>query len=243
MSTDIAELRETACPHCLCLHDLGLPALYITYRNDKGQPRDPSGIYQFGLTEWRDLHAAVEYVLSQPGARNVVLIGHSMGGSIIAKFLYESPLAGSVTGAVIDSPMMDFKAPVDSGARKRHLPGFVTSAGKWMTTLRFGLDWDAMDYLKNADRLDVPILLIHGENDTYVPIETSNKLAELRPDLVTYSVYPNATHTNSWNVRLRALRARAQGVSTQGHKVRLVRIQAFGASHAVRHNPCHGPAI
>ena len=57
-----------------------------------------------------------------------------------------------------------------------------------------------MDYLKNADRLDVPILLIHGKNDTYVPIETSNKLAELRPDLVTFNVYPNATHTNSWNV-------------------------------------------
>ena len=187
-------------PSLPVLHDLGFPALYITYRNDKGQPQDSSGFYQFGLTEWQDLHAAVEYVLSQPGAKDVVLIGHSMGGSIIVNFLYKSPLAGSVTGAVIDSPMMDFKAPVDSGARKRHLPGFVTSAGKWMTTLRFGLDWDAMDYLKNADRLDVPILLIHGENDTYVPIETSNKLAELRPDLVTYSVYPNATHTNSWNV-------------------------------------------
>ena len=187
-------------PSLPVLHDLGLPALYITYRNDKGQPQDPSGFYQFGLTEWQDLQVAVAYALSQPGARNVVLIGHSMGGSIIVNFLYKSPLADSVTGIVIDSPMMDFKAPVDSGARKRHLPGFMTAAGKWMTTLRFGLDWDAMDYLKNADRLDVPILLIHGENDTYVPIETSNKLAELHPDLVTYTVYPNATHTNSWNV-------------------------------------------
>ena len=187
-------------PSLPVLHDLGFPALFITYRNDKGQPQDPSGFYQFGLTEWQDLHAAVEYVLSQPGARNVVLIGHSMGGSIITKFLYESPLAGSVTGVVFDSPMMDFKAPVDRGARKYHLPGFLTATVKWITTLRFDLDWDAMDYLQNADRLDVPILLIHGKNDTYVPIETSNKLAELRPDLVTFNVYPNATHTNSWNV-------------------------------------------
>ena len=187
-------------PSLPVLHDLGFPALFITYRNDKGQPQDPSGFYQFGLTEWQDLHAAVEYVLTQPGARHVVLIGHSMGGSIITKFLYESPLAGSVNGVVFDSPMMDFKAPVDSGARKYHLPGFLTTTVKWITTLRFGLDWDAMDYLQNADRLDVPILLIHGKNDTYVPIETSNKLAELRPDLVTFNVYPNATHANSWNV-------------------------------------------
>ena len=187
-------------PSLPVLRDLGLPALFITYRNDKGQPRDPSGIYQFGLTEWQDLHSAVEHVLSQQGANDVVLIGHSMGGGIIVKFLYESPLAGSVTGVVLDSPMLDFKVPVDSGARKRHMPGFVTAAGKWMTTLRFGLDWDAMDYLKNADLFDVPILLIHGENDTYVPIETSNQLAELRPDLVTYSVYREATHVNAWNV-------------------------------------------
>ena len=187
-------------PSLPVLRDLGLPALFITYRNDKGQPRDPSGIYQFGLTEWQDLHSAVEYVLSQPDASDVVLIGHSMGGGIIVKFLYESPLAGSVTAAVLDSPMLDFKVPVDSGARKRHTPGFVTAAGKWMTTLRFGLDWDAMDYLKNADLLDVPILLIHGAHDTYVPIETSNRLADLRPDLVTYSVYREATHVNAWNV-------------------------------------------
>ena len=182
------------------LHDLGLPALFITYRNDKGQPRDPSGIHQYGLTEWQDLHAAVEYALSQPGARDVVLIGHSMGGGIVVKFLYESPLAGSVTGVVMDSPAMDFEAPVDLGARERNLPGFVAATVKWIATLRFGVDWDAMDYLEDADRLDVPILLIHGEDDSRVPIETSDRLAELRPDLVTYSVYPDATHADAWNV-------------------------------------------
>ena len=47
------------------LNDLGIPALFITYRNDEGQPQDPSGLYQYGLTEWQDVHAAVEYTLSQ----------------------------------------------------------------------------------------------------------------------------------------------------------------------------------
>ena len=134
------------------LHDIGIPALFITFRNDKGQPKDPTGIYQYGITEWQDLHAAAEYVLSQPGAREIVPVGHSMGGGIVVKFLYESPWASSVTGVVLDSPVMDFKAPVDLGARQRNLPSFVIATVKWLSTLRFGLDWDAMDYLKDADQ-------------------------------------------------------------------------------------------
>ena len=182
------------------LRDLGLPALFITYRNDEGQPRDPGGIHQFGITEWRDLHAAVEYALLQPGAEKVALIGISMGGGIIVKFLYESPLAGVVSGVVLDSPVLDFKATVDHGARKLHLPGFVTAPMKWVTSRRFGVDWGAMDYLRNADRLETPIMLIHGEDDAQTPIESSNKLAELQPDIVTYSMYANTPHGGAWNV-------------------------------------------
>ena len=182
------------------LQELGIPALYITYRNDRGQPMDPSRQYQYGLTEWQDLNSAVEYVLSQPGAREVVLLGHSMGGGIVVKFLYESSLAGAVSGVVLDSPMLDFNAPIDSGARRRHLPGFLTASAKWMTKVRYGVDWDALNYLKDVDRLNVPILLIHGEDDTQVPKHTSDTLAKLRPDLVTYSEYSNAKHVNSWNV-------------------------------------------
>ncbi len=181
------------------LNELNIPALFITYRNDKNQPQDPSGVYQYGLTEWQDLHAAVEYALSQPGAKDIVLIGQSMGGGIVAKFLYESPLASSVTGVVLDSPMMHFEETVRLGARQRNLPFFITDTAKWLFTLRFGLDWDSMDYLKDAHLLNVPILLIHGEDDASVPIRTSNTLAQLRPDLITYATYPNTTHANTWN--------------------------------------------
>ena len=182
------------------LHDLRIPALFITYRNDEGQPRDPGGIHQFGAIEWHDLHAAVEYARAQLGAEKVVLIGISMGGGVIVKFLYESPSASAVSGVVLDSPVLDFKSTVDHGARRLHLPSFVTAPMKWIASLRFGVDWGAMDYLRDADRLQIPILLIHGENDGQVPIETSNKLANLRSDIVTYSVYPNTPHGGSWNV-------------------------------------------
>ncbi len=191
--------RGDGLPALPTLHALGMPALFIAYRNDPGQPGDPSNIYQYGLTEWEDLHAAAQYVLSQPEVERVVLIGDSMGGGIVTKFLLESPFAASVAVVVLDSPVLDFNAPVDLGARQRNIPGFVTATVKWVATLRFGVDWAAMDYLEDADRLDVPILLLHGTDDTRVPRETSDELAQLRPDIVHYSVYENTTHGAAWN--------------------------------------------
>ena len=182
------------------LSELGLPSLLLTYRNDSGQPVDPSGRYQYGLTEWQDLHAAVEYALSQPGATDIVLLGNSMGGAIITKFLYESPLADKVKGIMLDSPALNFGAAVDKGARERNLPGFVTATAKWVASLRFGIDWDAVNHLRDADRLDVPILLVHCAQDARVPIETSEELADRRPDLVSYSVYHQGGHADAWYV-------------------------------------------
>ena len=181
-------------------HELDLPALFINYRNDEGQPRDPSGQHQHGLTEWHDLHAAVEFALTRMGAGNVILFGHSMGGGIIMNFLYKSPLADRVAGVVMDAPVLDFNAPVDYGGRERNLPGVIVSSVKWMTTARFGVDWEAMNYLRHADQLNAPILLFHGELDPRIPIETSSELARLRPDLVTFSAYEAAGHVESWNV-------------------------------------------
>ena len=182
------------------IHELNLPSLFINYRNDEGLPRDPSGRHQHGLTEWRDLHAAVEYVVARQDVRDIVLIGHSMGGGVVMNFLYESPLADRVAGVVMDAPMVDFSFPVDKGGRDRNLPTFVVSSVKWMTTARFGVDWEAMDYLKDVDELNVPIMLFHGEIDPRIPIESSAELARLRPDLVTFSRYPSAGHVESWNV-------------------------------------------
>ena len=92
-------------------------------------------------------------------------------------FLYESPLANRVAGVVMDAPVLDFNAPVDLGGRERNLPGFIVSSVKWMTTARFGVDWEAMDYLRDTDKLNAPILLFHGELDPRIPIETSAELA------------------------------------------------------------------
>jgi alpha-beta hydrolase superfamily lysophospholipase len=188
------------------VHRIGFPALDITYRNDYGVARDPSGYLGYGQTEWRDLQSAVRWALAH-GAQRVVLAGQSMGGAVIAAFLEHSPLAGKVTRVVFDAPMLDLQAAVDYGASRRSLPVFgrgVPAPLVWtaeqIAAIRFGINWPATDYLGNTAWLKVPALVTHGGDDTTVPISTSARLKAAKPALVTLAVFPGTDHVESWNV-------------------------------------------
>ncbi len=177
--------------------EMDFPSLVITYRNDPEAM--PDGFYGYGQTEWKDLEAAADYAVRH-GANELILVGYSMGGSIVTNFLYESPLADRVAGAVLDSPMLDFGATIDLGARQQGAPGFLTAIGKHVASFRFDIDWGDLNYMSRADELDVPLLLFHGDEDDRVPVETSDALAEARPDIVTYERLQGAGHVRSWNV-------------------------------------------
>ncbi|HEU4724790.1 MAG TPA: alpha/beta fold hydrolase [Candidatus Eisenbacteria bacterium] len=188
------------------VHALGFPALVITYRNDEGAPPSPDGRYHYGLTEWRDVEAAVRYALAN-GARDVVLIGTSMGGGIVAAFLERSPLASRVSRAVLDSPMLDFGETIDWGVAHATLPGtripmpgVAGSVGKQFAAWRYGVDWKALDLKRGADAIAAPLLVFHGDADEIVPIATSRALAARRPDRVTFVAFHGAHHAEGWNV-------------------------------------------
>ncbi len=180
-------------------HAQDIPSLAITYRNDEGLPASSDGYHRYGETEWEDLGAAVAYAVAH-GAGDVVLIGYSMGGGIVMKFLYESSLAVRVAGVVMDSPVLDFEETVNWGVRDRFIPWPVKDFGMQIAAWRFDMDWDALDYLRSAADLSTPILLFHGDDDPKVPVSTSDRLALARPDLVTYVLTPGAGHVRSWNV-------------------------------------------
>jgi len=188
------------------VHQLGFPALDVTYRNDLGVARDPSGYLRYGESEWPDLQAAVRWALAH-GARRVVLAGLSMGGGIVAAFLEHSPLAAKVVRVVFDAPMLSLPATVAYGASHRSLPvtgGSIPAPLVWtaetIATMRYGVDWPATDYLTNVSWLRAPALVFHGTDDATVPMSTSITLKQAKPSLVTLVRFPGAGHVESWNI-------------------------------------------
>jgi len=181
------------------LHRLGLPALLITYREDQGAPESPDGFHHMGLTEWKDLEAAAEYALDH-GAKRLVLIGYSMGGSLVTQFLEHSQLAPRAAAIVLDAPALNWKAILEFNAEEMGFPGFSALPVEWGIGARIDADWNSLDAIQHTVELHYPTLLFHGKEDQVVPIKTSEEFAAKLPKWVTFYAVPKADHTQSWNV-------------------------------------------
>jgi fermentation-respiration switch protein FrsA (DUF1100 family) len=62
------------------------------------------------------------------------------------------------------------------------------------------IDLASLDLVARADELTVPVLVLHSDDDGYVPIDASLALADARPDLVTLERFARARHTRLWNL-------------------------------------------
>jgi len=178
---------------------LGYPMMLVRYRNDPQAPPG-TGYAHYGTDEWMDLEGAVGYALEN-GADRIVLAGSGMGGAISLAFLENSQYADAVVGAVLDAPAVDLGATVDQQASELHVPSFVSSLAKTVASWRFGLDWEAMDYVSRAERIDVPILITQGSADTATLPESIEAFAAAAPPgRVTVEEFDGAAHDLAWNL-------------------------------------------
>ena len=184
------------------LHAAGLPVLAISYRNDEGAPASPDGLYHLGESEWQDVEAAVDYATAN-GAQRIVLYAWSMGGAVVGAYLDRAANARSVRAAILDSPVLDWRAVLALHTRNRHLPMFVTAIARWFISARIGIDFDRFDLLRHPPVVRPPTLLLHGSGDTMVPVQPARDLAAAAERLgwpLSYVEFPGAEHTAGWNV-------------------------------------------
>ncbi|OIJ87218.1 alpha/beta hydrolase [Streptomyces colonosanans] len=174
------------------------PVLDLAYRGDLGAPRPPDGLNRLGETEWRDVDAAVRHAVRQ-GAERVVLHGWSTGATMALHTAAHSALREQIAGLILDSPVLSWEATLRALASARHTPGALLPLAVRAAQGRTGLYRDRIQTVADPDRLQIPVLIFHGPDDTIAPWGPSRRLAQRRADLVTLNTVPNAPHGAMWN--------------------------------------------
>jgi pimeloyl-ACP methyl ester carboxylesterase len=189
------------------MHASGLPTLVVSYRNDGEAPRTRAGAYALGASEWRDVDAAIAYALRH-GAEQVILMGWSMGGAVSLQAAVTSGHRDRIAGIILESPVVDWRTVLRFQAKmagvRAPLPELAMGALQMPLTARLsGADepilFDRLDMVARADELTAPILILHSDDDGFVPADSSHALQDARPDLVTMPKFTVARHTKLWN--------------------------------------------
>jgi alpha-beta hydrolase superfamily lysophospholipase len=188
--------------------EAGWSTLLVSYRNDGEAPESEDRRYGLGGTEWEDVVTAVRFAVAR-GARRIVLMGWSMGGSIVLQTVLRSAeVREHLVGVILESPAVDWPDILRFQGRALGWPAELGGAvarvlsapvAGTLTGLASPIDLEALDAVARADELDVPILLMHSEDDGFVPIDGSRRLAAVRADLVQFEVFDDARHTRLWN--------------------------------------------
>ena len=151
----------------------------------------------FGINERRDCLGWVNYARRRFGCDvRILLCGVSMGGATVL-MASELDFGGSVRGILADSPYSSPKEIIQKVCRDLHLPAaplwplISLSARIWG-----GFSLTELTAAEAVGRSRLPILILHGEDDRFVPGEMSAVIARVRPDIQRHT-FPGAAHAFS----------------------------------------------
>lgn len=184
----------------------GITSLVISYRNDPGAPSGAYGRYGVGVSEARDVDAAIAEARRR-GAQRVTLFGWSMGGTAALVSATRGEHRDAIDGLILDSPAIDWDELLRYHAAGRRAPKLVAELGirlLWQGRVRGGeaggIAFDGLNAAAFGRELQVPVLVHASEQDSFVPCSGAQRLAAARPDLVQLRLQKRGEHVKLWNV-------------------------------------------
>ena len=164
----------------------------------------------FGVNERKDCLAWVFHFHYRFPETEMLLVGVSMGAATVL-MASALPLPDCVKGIIADCPFTEPLEIIKKTGQSFHIPPFVTAVMAPVAARLFGrFNLKGASALKAIREAKVPILLIHGEDDTFVPCTMSFQLHANAPELSELHTFPGANHGVSY---VRSARSRAPYVS------------------------------
>ncbi|MBX8495880.1 alpha/beta hydrolase [Pseudomonas cichorii] len=169
------------------LRALGFSILAIDYRGfgqSMGQLPSEDTVYEDARIAWDRLKQL------QPDPQRRLIYGHSLGGAVavdlaaeLGRDAKEDDTPTQARGLIIESTFTSL-ADVAAAIANTSLPV------RWLLSQKF----DSLD--KIAD-IHMPVLIVHGTDDRYVPARFSEELFEAAQEPKNLLLVPGGTHNNS----------------------------------------------
>lgn len=169
--------------------------------DQRAHGKSESSTMTFGVREQRDCLSWVAYGVERFGADTpIFLSGVSMGAATVL-LAAGNELPPNVLGVIADCPYSSAKEIICKVCADMKLPPRGVFPLIRLSARLFGR-FDIMDgdVAAAVTKAKVPILLIHGEADFFVPHTMSEKIYQANPKLVQKELFPDAGHGISYIV-------------------------------------------
>ena len=155
----------------------------------------------FGINERKDALSWVNYAIHRFGAdTKICLYGVSMGAATVLMAAGLN-LPENVKGIIADCPYVRASDIIVEVGKSMKYPGWFTVPCAWLGARIYGgFNLYETDAVKAVTKSRVPILIIHGEDDTLVPASMSALAQQANPKLVRRETFPGAGHAMSYMV-------------------------------------------
>jgi len=134
-------------------------------------------------TVYEDARAGWKWVVDhEPEASRRYIYGHSLGGAVaidLAANVSNTP--ASARGLIVESSFTS-------------LPELVSESGYGWLPILISQKFDSVAKIR---QIAMPVLIVHGEEDRYVPAHLSSALYAAAPQPKKLLLVPNGTHNNS----------------------------------------------
>ena len=157
----------------------------------------------YGLSDSQDILTWTAYMEEHlAGPLSILYHGWSMGAATVLIAGGSGHLPPSVVGLIADSPYDNFENQLRHNIRRqyRFAPGILLHGISREARKKLGYTPHQISPIARAGKIKVPVLLIHGTSDTFVPGYMSEKIYEKIKSPKRILLVQEADHVMSFDV-------------------------------------------
>lgn len=163
----------------------------------------------FGCLDRYDALKWIQWVIKECGEDvEILLHGTSMGGAtVLMTGALELPpqVKGIVSDCAFTSPKEVFTHVLNS---MYHLPAFpVIPMADWINRRKAGYGMDECNAAEEIKKVKIPVLMIHGDSDFFVPTDMCRKIYDNCPGEKKLLIVEGASHAESYYKDMKAYEA------------------------------------